>query len=126
MTRKDLARRAKLNYNYLGDLEEGRRNPTLTVLTKVALGLDLLLSQLLAIAERTAEERWDAIPYNFAFAPVVIQASDPPPQYPPLEPDPDDDDMYDGEEEQRLPRDAQPEPTTHDTPGPGDASTRQA
>ena len=46
MTIEDLALEANINRNYLGDLERGVRNPTLTVLNKIAKSLDISLSVL--------------------------------------------------------------------------------
>ncbi len=36
-----------LSARYISDLENGRRNPTLTCLDKIASGLDLTLSEML-------------------------------------------------------------------------------
>ena len=35
-----------INRNYLGDLERGRRNPTLVILEKIARGLNITLEEL--------------------------------------------------------------------------------
>ena len=40
---EDLALKADINRNYLGDLELGKRNPTLFVLSKICGGLDVTL-----------------------------------------------------------------------------------
>ena len=37
----DLALKAEINRNYLNDLENGRRNPTLKILRKIAIALDI-------------------------------------------------------------------------------------
>lgn len=42
----DLALAADMNRNYLNDLENGRRNPTLKVLRKIAIALEIDLSEL--------------------------------------------------------------------------------
>ena len=42
----DLALEADINRNYLSDLENGRRNPTLKVLRKIAIALEIDLSTL--------------------------------------------------------------------------------
>lgn len=43
LSQEDLALQANINKNYLSDLENGRRNPTLIVLEKIAnaLGIDV-------------------------------------------------------------------------------------
>jgi transcriptional regulator with XRE-family HTH domain len=43
----DLALDASINRNYLSDLERGRRNPTLTMLQKIADALSVDLATLL-------------------------------------------------------------------------------
>ena len=43
---EDLALEADIHPNYLSDLERGERNPTVKVLTKIALALDISLSEL--------------------------------------------------------------------------------
>ena len=42
----ELALKAEINRNYLNDLENGRRNPTLKILRKIANALDIDLSTL--------------------------------------------------------------------------------
>lgn len=44
----DLALEADINKNYLNDLENGRRNPTLKILRKIAIALEIDLSELLS------------------------------------------------------------------------------
>ena len=46
MSIETLALEAGINRNYLGDLERGVRNPTVTVLNKIAMALDINLSTL--------------------------------------------------------------------------------
>ena len=46
MSIETLALEAGINRNYLGDLERGIRNPTVTVLNKIAMALDINLSTL--------------------------------------------------------------------------------
>ena len=48
MSSFDLSLEAEINKNYLSDLENGRRNPTLKVLRKIAIALDIDLSELFA------------------------------------------------------------------------------
>ena len=43
---EDLALEAEINRNYLGDLERGMRNPTLVILNKIAISLNISLSTL--------------------------------------------------------------------------------
>ena len=46
MSIEELALEADINRNYLGDLERGVRNPTLIILNKIAVALDVDLSVL--------------------------------------------------------------------------------
>ena len=46
MSIEELALEAEINRNYLGDLERGTRNPTLTIVNKIAKALDISLSTL--------------------------------------------------------------------------------
>lgn len=46
MTIEDLALEANVNRNYLGDLERGMRNPTLSILNRIAIALGIGLSTL--------------------------------------------------------------------------------
>ncbi|MCQ2800655.1 MAG: helix-turn-helix transcriptional regulator [Bacilli bacterium] len=46
LTIEQLALEAEVNRNYLGDLERGTRNPTILVLSKIAKGLGITLSNL--------------------------------------------------------------------------------
>ncbi len=48
----DLALNADINPNYLGDLENGRRNPTLVVLYKISSALNVSLSALFLNVDR--------------------------------------------------------------------------
>ena len=43
---EDLALECGINRNYLCDLENGRRNPTLQMLEKIANGFDISISEL--------------------------------------------------------------------------------
>lgn len=47
MSQEDLALEANINTNYLSDLENGRRNPTLRILEKIATALHIDVSELL-------------------------------------------------------------------------------
>lgn len=46
MSSLDLSLESGVNKNYLSDLENGRRNPTLKILRKIAIALDIDLSEL--------------------------------------------------------------------------------
>lgn len=46
MTIENLSLIAGINRNYLGDLERGKRNPTLSILAKIAKALDISLEEL--------------------------------------------------------------------------------
>ena len=46
MTIEDLALEANINRNYLGDLERGTRNPTVDILNRISVALDVTLSVL--------------------------------------------------------------------------------
>ncbi len=43
---EELSFRAELNKNYLGDVERGKRNPTLVILKKIADALEVKLKDL--------------------------------------------------------------------------------
>lgn len=45
-TQEELAFRSSINKNYLCDIEKGRRNPTLIVLSKISNGLEITLEEL--------------------------------------------------------------------------------
>lgn len=45
-SQEDLALEAGINKNYLSDLENGRRNPSLEILEKIAVALNISLSEL--------------------------------------------------------------------------------
>ena len=46
MTLEDLSFEANVNKNYLSDLERGNRNPTVKILERIALALDISLETL--------------------------------------------------------------------------------
>ena len=46
MSQLDLSLEAGLNKNYISDLEKGRRNPTILVLNKIAVALNIDLATL--------------------------------------------------------------------------------
>lgn len=45
-SQEDLALEANVNKNYVSDLENGRRNPSLDILERIALALQITLSEL--------------------------------------------------------------------------------
>lgn len=45
-SQEDLAFYANVNKNYICDLENGRRNPSLDILERIAVGLDISLEEL--------------------------------------------------------------------------------
>jgi len=47
MSQLDLAMESEINKNYISDLERGRRNPSLMILSKIAIALKIDLSTLL-------------------------------------------------------------------------------
>jgi transcriptional regulator with XRE-family HTH domain len=51
LSQEALAERCDMHRNYVGGIERGERNPTLDVLARLAQGLDVSVSALLAIAE---------------------------------------------------------------------------
>ena len=46
MSQLDLSLEAGVNKNYISDLEKGRRNPTLLILNKIAIALNIDLATL--------------------------------------------------------------------------------
>ena len=46
MTIEDLSFEADINKNYLSDLERGNRNPTVKILEKIAMALEITLEEL--------------------------------------------------------------------------------
>ena len=50
-TQEQLADRAALNRGYVGAIERGERNPTADILVKLAVALEMRLSELIAAAE---------------------------------------------------------------------------
>lgn len=55
LTQEALGRESALHRNYVGAIERGEINPTFRILRKLATGLQLPLSELIALFE----ERWD-------------------------------------------------------------------
>ncbi len=46
MSQEDLALESGVNKNYLSDLERGARNPTIVIIEKIAIALEVTLSTL--------------------------------------------------------------------------------
>ncbi|MBO6280099.1 MAG: helix-turn-helix transcriptional regulator [Bacilli bacterium] len=46
MSQEDLALESEVNKNYISDLERGNRNPTVIILERIAVALDVDLSTL--------------------------------------------------------------------------------
>ena len=46
MTLEDLSFEAGINKNYLSDLERGNRNPTIKILSRISIALDISLEEL--------------------------------------------------------------------------------
>lgn len=46
LSQEDLALEANVNKNYICDIECGRRNPTLKVIEKISIALDIEISEL--------------------------------------------------------------------------------
>jgi len=56
LSQEELGARSGLHRNYVGALERGENNPTFTTLMRVAHGLGLALSAVVAIYERNVGE----------------------------------------------------------------------
>lgn len=52
LSQEALAEKSTLHWTYLSEVERGRRNPSINVLRRLAAGLDVPLSQLIAEAEK--------------------------------------------------------------------------
>jgi transcriptional regulator with XRE-family HTH domain len=52
LSQERLAERCHVHRNYVGGIERGERNPTLEVLERLARGLELRVSELVARAEK--------------------------------------------------------------------------
>lgn len=51
LTQEDLAHNSGLDRSYIGGIERGERNPTVTVIEKIANGLDITLVDLFSFIE---------------------------------------------------------------------------
>lgn len=61
LTQEELAGRADFDRTYIGQIEQGRRNPTMVSLQRVAHALGLELDVLVATARDLAAEGADAV-----------------------------------------------------------------
>jgi len=52
LSQEQFADRVKIHRTYIGGIERGERNPTLTMIARIAAGLDVSASQLLSEAEK--------------------------------------------------------------------------
>ncbi len=52
LTQEDLAERSGLDRSYIGGVERGERNPTLTVIEKIADGLGVSLAELFSYSAK--------------------------------------------------------------------------
>ena len=59
ISQEELAFRSKLDRTYISGLERGKRNPSLTVLAQVAIGLGITVSELLNRLEEEAQNGKD-------------------------------------------------------------------
>lgn len=51
LTQEQLAERANSHWTYISEIENGHRNPSIGLLRRIAQGLDISLSRLIADAE---------------------------------------------------------------------------
>jgi transcriptional regulator with XRE-family HTH domain len=49
ITQLELGKKARIHWTYIGGIEQGRRNPTLLMIHKLARGLDMPASKLLEL-----------------------------------------------------------------------------
>jgi len=54
LTQEELADRSGLDRSYIGGVERGERNPTLTVIEKIAEGLGITLAELFSYSAKGA------------------------------------------------------------------------
>ena len=52
LTQEELADRSGLDRSYIGGVERGERNPTLTVIEKIAEGFDITLAELFSYSAK--------------------------------------------------------------------------
>jgi transcriptional regulator with XRE-family HTH domain len=57
LSQRQLAERASVHLNYIGEIERGRRNPTVSVIESICDVLETRPSELLACAERRCRHR---------------------------------------------------------------------
>jgi transcriptional regulator with XRE-family HTH domain len=56
LTQEDLADRSGLDRSYIGGIERGERNPTFSVIEKIAAGLGISLAELFSSYSRQVSE----------------------------------------------------------------------
>lgn len=61
LTLEALAAEAELAYSYMGGIERGQRNPTLSVVERIAKVLDVAPVTLLVMSSQCSDGTWDPI-----------------------------------------------------------------
>lgn len=56
LTQEQLAERADSHWTYISEIENGHRNPSINILLRIANGLDVPLSELIAEAESASNQ----------------------------------------------------------------------
>jgi len=56
LTQEQLAERADSHWTYISEIENGHRNPSINLLRRLAKGLSVPLSELIAEAERASNQ----------------------------------------------------------------------
>ncbi len=56
-TQQELGERADINYKFLGEIERGQQNPSFNSLAKIAVGLELDLSELFRFEHEIADRK---------------------------------------------------------------------
>jgi SOS-response transcriptional repressor LexA len=69
MTSTDLARKAEISQSYVTEIEGGKKNPSLEVLSRIAKALEVSLSEILTGASQPP------VPAKFRYVPVIDDAS---------------------------------------------------
>lgn len=69
MTSTDLARRAEISQSYVIEIESGKKNPSLEVLTRIAKALDVSLTEILSGASQPP------VPPQYRYIPVINRVS---------------------------------------------------
>ena len=69
MTSTDLARRADISQSYVAEIESGKKNPSLEVLSRIARALNVSLTEILAGASASA------VPPRYRYVPIINRVS---------------------------------------------------